>query len=97
MDVVRDLRCADDLVRIRVSLELLAAELGAEPVRSGPFARQSNAFRFRDRHPAHRVGVSGHGYSADRLRRKAFPTTDSELKLMAAAAIMGLSNRPNAG
>jgi hypothetical protein len=30
-------------------------------------------------------------------RRKAFAITETELKLMAAAAIMGLSNRPKAG
>jgi len=31
------------------------------------------------------------------LRRKAFAITDTELKLMAAAAIIGLSNNPNIG
>lgn len=36
-------------------------------------------------------------YNRTRRRRRALLTTDTELKLMAAAAIMGLSNRPNTG
>jgi hypothetical protein len=36
-------------------------------------------------------------YGRDRRRRKALPTTDAELRLMAKAAIMGESNQPVMG
>lgn len=37
------------------------------------------------------------GYNCARLRRRALVITDTEEKLMAAAAIMGLSKMPNQG
>ena len=37
------------------------------------------------------------GQRRARRKRSAFPTTETELKLIAAAAIIGLSNRPNQG
>jgi len=36
-------------------------------------------------------------YKRARRKRSAFPITDTELKLIAAAAITGLSSTPNAG
>src|SRR5262249_29763905 len=50
------------------------------------------ACRQRDRH-----GVAHPDASFTLRRRKALPTTETELKLIAAAAIMGLSNRPKKG
>ena len=38
-----------------------------------------------------------HHYSRARRRRKALPITDTELKLIAAAAIIGLSRTPKKG
>lgn len=45
---------------------------------------------------AHRSDLA-ENHKTSRLNRNAFPITETELKLIAAAAIMGLSNRPNAG
>ena len=39
----------------------------------------------------------GPPHSGRRLRRRALAMTDRELKVMAAAAIMGFRNRPNSG
>ena len=36
-------------------------------------------------------------HKASRLSRRAFPITETELNVMAALAIIGLSNRPKAG
>ncbi len=41
--------------------------------------------------------TEGKPYNFSLLSRRALLTTDTELKLMAAAAIIGLSNRPKAG
>ena len=44
-----------------------------------------------------RLQFSRSPYRARRLSLSAFPMTDTELKLMAAAAIIGLSNSPKTG
>ena len=41
--------------------------------------------------------IYNYAYSANFLNRNAFPITVTELRLMAAAAIMGLSNSPKNG
>ncbi len=41
--------------------------------------------------------VAGRDQSSTRRNRKALPMTDTELKLIAAAAIIGLSRRPKKG
>lgn len=47
---------------------------------------------------SHHVGTSIQGaYSPIRRSLKALPMTDTELKVMAALAIIGLSSRPNHG
>lgn len=38
-----------------------------------------------------------HGHNAARRKRNAFPITDTELRLIAALAIIGLSKMPNHG
>lgn len=40
---------------------------------------------------------TGHSYSCARRRRSALPITETELKLIAAAAIIGLSRIPKKG
>lgn len=40
---------------------------------------------------------SNRAYIAERFSRKAFAITETELKLIAAAAIMGLSSKPKNG
>jgi hypothetical protein len=56
-----------------------------------------------ERHRAHEFyanvagAVAQVGQRRTRLRRSALPITDTELKLMAAAAIIGLRSIPNAG
>jgi len=56
-------------------------------------ARRHSAGKFiaRTRGPGTRF------HPATRRSRSAFPTTETELKLIAAAAMMGLSSRPNTG
>ena len=51
----------------------------------------SDAIVAHDRRPRRDI------HSSTCRRRSALPTTDSELKLIAAAAMMGLSSRPKAG
>ena len=43
------------------------------------------------------ITENGECQALARRSRRALPTTDTELKLIAAAAIMGLSNRPKTG
>jgi hypothetical protein len=41
--------------------------------------------------------IGGYPYSATRRRRSALPITDTELKVIAALAMIGLSSNPNSG
>jgi hypothetical protein len=45
----------------------------------------------------HLFHIHTHGYNFTLRRRRAFVITETELKLMAAAAKMGLSSRPKKG
>ena len=53
---------------------------------------------FSERHGAFLLQIAYQcGQTPDRRRRSAFPITDTELRLMAAAAFIGESKSPNAG
>ena len=59
--------------------------------------RTRSANRVSPGHRCAREVLGSTGHTSARRSRSAFAITDTELKLIAAAAIIGLSRRPNAG